>query len=66
MPQKSQFYFVLLVLCLFSLSACDLLQNQLKPDREGNMEIQDYRDALASRVESDQELAEKNRRSEVP
>lgn len=34
----------------FSLSACDLAKNTLKPDREGSMEVQDYRDALASRI----------------
>lgn len=35
---------------LLSLSACDLAKNQLKPDREGSLETQDYKDALSSRV----------------
>lgn len=32
------------------LSACDMTQNYLKADRAGNMETQDYRDGLASRI----------------
>lgn len=31
------------------LTACDLTQNQLKMDRDGNREFQDYRDALGPR-----------------
>ena len=33
-----------------ALSACDLTRNHLKMDRSGNMEMQDYRDALAPRI----------------
>jgi len=36
---------------LFAISGCDLAKNQLKPDREASLETQDYKDALASRVE---------------
>ncbi len=35
---------------LLPVMGCDYAQNQLKPDREGSMEIQDYRDALAPRL----------------
>lgn len=45
----------LVVISLFPLSACDLAQNYLKADREGNLEQQDYRDALSSRVEHESE-----------
>jgi len=38
-----------LVLAGLSLSSCELTQNYLKQDRENNMEMQDYRDALAPR-----------------
>ena len=33
-----------------SLSACDASKNLLKADREGSLEVQDYKDALASRL----------------
>jgi general secretion pathway protein D len=42
--------FVGLALLVPVLSGCDLAKNQLKPDRSGNMEIQDYRDAFAPRL----------------
>lgn len=32
------------------LAGCDLAKNQLKVDRSSDMEVQDYRDALASRL----------------
>lgn len=32
------------------LGGCDLAKNQLKVDRSGDMEVQDYRDALAGRL----------------
>lgn len=41
-----------LALCgvaLVMVAGCDLTQNTLKSDREGGLEIQDYRDALAPR-----------------
>lgn len=43
---------LLLLPVAFSLSACDALENTLKADREGNMQMQDYRDGLASRLPS--------------
>lgn len=39
-----------LVVSSLSIQGCDLAKNQLKPDREGSLEVQDYRDALASRL----------------
>lgn len=35
---------------LVPLAGCDLAKNQLKVDRSSDMEVQDYRDALASRL----------------
>ncbi len=35
---------------LIPLAGCDLAKNQLKVDRSSDMEVQDYRDALASRL----------------
>lgn len=35
---------------MLSLSACDLAKNELKVDRSSDMEVQDYRDALAQRL----------------
>ena len=32
------------------MSSCNLMKNQLKQDREGSLEFQDYRDGLASRL----------------
>lgn len=51
---------ILLCGCLVLMGACDLAQNSLKSDREGNMERQDYRDALASRVQFEDETATQN------
>ena len=45
----------------FSLAACDLSQNHLKLDREAELEMQDYRDGLASRVSSEHEAQTANR-----
>jgi len=39
-----------LLLSAFSMQGCDLAKNQLKADREGSLEVQDYKDALSSRV----------------
>lgn len=39
-----------IILSSLTLTGCDLAKNQLKPDREASLEMQDYRDALASRV----------------
>jgi len=46
---------------LFAISACDLAKNQLKPDREASLEMQDYKDALSSRVEEPISAAEENK-----
>lgn len=46
---RISFVFGFLILA-FPLSGCDLAENYLKPDRSGNMEMQDFRDGLASRV----------------
>lgn len=57
----------ILVLCSPGLSACDITQNALKADREGNMEIQDYRDALASRIpDSEEEKAGQGKDAGAP
>ncbi len=46
-----------LLLITLVLPACDMAKNQLKPDRAANMEIQDFKDALAERLpESDDDL----------
>ena len=39
-----------LSLATVTLSGCDLLRNNLKMDRSGNMETQDFRDGLAPRL----------------
>ncbi|WP_435642022.1 type II and III secretion system family protein [Micavibrio aeruginosavorus] len=39
------------------LGGCDLTRNHLKADRSTNMEFQDYRDALAPRIEEESEEA---------
>lgn len=41
--------FAFLMMGLFALSACDAAQNALKADREANLDMQDYRDAMAPR-----------------
>lgn len=38
------------------MTGCDLGRNQLKPDRSGNKEFQDYRDGLAPRIPTDEDL----------
>jgi len=40
----------LAVALVVSVSGCELAQNHTKIDREKNMEVQDYRDALAPRM----------------
>ncbi|MBI2235140.1 MAG: type II and III secretion system family protein [Micavibrio aeruginosavorus] len=40
------------------LSGCDLTRNHLKMDRSGHMEMQDYRDAMASRVAEEDAIAD--------
>ncbi len=47
---RSQWLLVLpLLIMAFLLSGCDSLENLSRTDREGNLEKQDYRDALAAR-----------------
>ena len=43
------------VVLAFTLNGCDRAQNQLKPDREANLEMQDFRDGLASRLPEDED-----------
>lgn len=46
---------LLLAAATFALSACDLATNYTKPDRAGDMQIQDFRDGLAERLPGDDE-----------
>ena len=46
------------------LTACDLTQNQLKMDRDGNREFQDYRDAMSPR--SPETAGTKTPSSDIP
>lgn len=49
--RRKQFLSILLVgAVLFPLTGCDLSKNQLKIDRSSDMELQDYRDAMAQRL----------------
>ncbi|HEY0900667.1 MAG TPA: type II and III secretion system family protein [Micavibrio sp.] len=43
-----------------SVSGCDLVDNQLKMDRSSHLDFQDYRDALAPRVNNENEIAANN------
>lgn len=43
-----------------SLSGCDLVDNQLKMDRSSHLDFQDYRDAMAPRVNNENEVAANN------
>ncbi|MCB1721452.1 MAG: type II and III secretion system family protein [Alphaproteobacteria bacterium] len=59
-PVQNRFSFTVLSTCcvLFSsffLTSCDMAKNQLKADREGSMEMQDYRDGLATRLPNTEE-----------
>lgn len=47
---KRAFVLSFLLLGSIILAGCDQTKNYLKPDRSGNMEIQDYRDGLAERT----------------
>jgi len=58
-----------LVLCMIgivTLSACDAVSNQLKYDREANIEFQDVRDGLASRVDQEDPDDRKAKSSSIP
>lgn len=49
--RRKQLYSILLIgAVLFPLTGCDLSKNQLKIDRSSDMEVQDYRDAMAQRL----------------
>lgn len=48
--KKQALYVTMLGAVIVPLSACDLTKNHLKADRSTDMEIQDYRDALAPRL----------------
>ncbi len=63
--RKTSFLHTVLCAALFAvlLTGCDLTKNQLKIDREGDKQVQDYRDSLAPRLpEPDAEATE----SKVP
>jgi len=51
---------LLFVLVCFSFTGCDLARNYTKPDRAGNMEMQDYRDGLAERLPEADERNQNN------
>lgn len=53
MSQKYLFTFLFVFFLLPVLGGCDLAQNHLKTDREASLEVQDYRDGLASRLPED-------------
>lgn len=42
------------------VSGCDLVDNQLKMDRSSHLDFQDYRDAMAPRVNNENEVAANN------
>src|SRR5690606_4225993 len=44
------FHALVLGLAVLSVSGCDLTKNSLKADRSSDMEVQDYRDAMAPRL----------------
>ncbi len=47
--------YAIFAVALFPLTGCDLAENYMKADREGSLEVQDYRDAFASRVDQEDE-----------
>lgn len=47
---RASFFTLGLTVSGFALTGCELTENQLKTDRAANMEFQDFRDGLASRV----------------
>lgn len=56
-----------LVATSLTLSSCDLAQNQLKTDRASNQDIQDFRDAMASRLPlADQQASQKEEDNNIP
>lgn len=55
-----------LVLAALPVSGCDLTRNHLKMDRTGNMEFQDYRDAMAPREVEDMDLGKPEQGGDIP
>jgi MSHA biogenesis protein MshL len=53
----------LLVALSVPLSGCDLTKNHLKADRSSDMEVQDYRDALAQR---EADVSDRESKSNIP
>lgn len=63
----SKFKFLtFLAVTSLSLSGCDLSKNYTKIDREGDLEVQDYRDALAPRLPEGSEEGGKDLENGVP
>jgi len=58
---------VLSLLALANLSACDYVSNQLKFDRGRNLDAQDFKDGLASRVEDlDEDEQSRSADADIP
>jgi MSHA biogenesis protein MshL len=66
MSQSTVSTVLLCTIVLFGLTGCDLMRNQLKPDRGANMEIQDFRDGLASRMDEEEESADPFDNTSIP
>ncbi len=59
-------YFCFVAISVMSLTGCDMLRNDLKHDREGNKQFQDYRDALAPRIPEMAEAADAKTGDTIP
>lgn len=61
LSRSSVLFRIMFVLCLALVTpatvGCDVVSNQLKHDREANLEFQDFRDTLASRVDDEDDAA---------
>lgn len=55
--------FALLIALSVPLSGCDLTKNHLKADRSSDMEVQDYRDAMAQR---EPDVTDRNTTDNIP
>lgn len=67
--QSKIILFPLLLVMSLSFTGCDFARNQLKPDRDGSMETQDFRDGLAPRlpdVDSDEASAAEGEGGAIP
>ncbi len=53
-----KFYITLLVFSFVSLTGCDLSRNYTKIDREGDLEVQDYRDLFSARDTEMEEVSD--------